>query len=221
MIFLDKLEKKKRTRNRSIVKKEIQLRKIIEKGRELYLKDGSQMSMRELARQLELVVSGLYRYVQNKRELWFACIDKDFKNLSKELDEIESEHKGNDLDLLQKIGTYFLQLSQDNFPLFKFMFLTEPPSSNKEKGPFELQCSKFGFSNLINIISRAIKSGEISKTNPLLLSLTIWGFVLGPAIISSPMFAYFFEDVPTDVFNIDVYHSYVLSSLKRVYEKEN
>ena len=218
---MDKLEKKKRTRNRSILKKEIYLRKIIEKGRELYLKDGSRMSMRELSRQLDLAVSGLYRYVQNKRELWFACIDKDFANLSKETDEIESNHKGNDLDLLQKIGTYFLQLSQDNFPLFKFMFLTEPPLSNKEKGPFELQCSKFGFSNLINVISRAMKSGEISKTNPLLLSLTIWGFVLGPAIISSPMFAYFFEDVPTDVFNIDVYHSYVLSSLKRVYEKEN
>jgi len=218
---LDKTEKKKRTRNRSILKKEIQLRKIIEKGRELYLKDGSNMSMRELARQLDLAVSGLYRYVQNKRELWFACIDKDFENLSKELDEIESIHKGNDLELLQKIGEYFLQLSQDNFPLFKFMFLTEPPSSNKEKGPFELQCSKFGFSNLINIITRAMESGEISKTNPLLLSLTIWGFVLGPAIISSPMFAYFFEDVPTDVFNIDDYHSYVLSSLKRVYGKEN
>ena len=115
------MEKKKRTRNRSIVKKEIQLRKIIEKGRELYLKDGSHMSMRELARQLELAVSGLYRYVQNKRELWFACIDKDFENLSKDLDEIESKHKGNDLELLQKIGEYFLQLSQDNFPLFKFI----------------------------------------------------------------------------------------------------
>lgn len=48
------------------------------------------MSMRELARQLDLAVSGLYRYVQNKRELWFACIDKDFENLSKEMDEIEN-----------------------------------------------------------------------------------------------------------------------------------
>ena len=215
------MEKKKRTRNRSIVKKEKQLRKIIEMGRKLYLKDGTNMTMRELARQLDLAVSGLYRYVQNKRELWFACIDKDFENLSKEMDEIESKHKGNDLELLQKIGEYFLKLSQDNFPLFKFMFLTEPPASNKENGPFEMQCSKFGFTNLIKIITRSMGSGEISKTNPLLLSLTIWGFVLGPAIISSPMFAYFFEDVPTDVFNIDVYHSYVLSSLKRVYGKEN
>ncbi|GAH36360.1 unnamed protein product [marine sediment metagenome] len=208
--------KEKRTRIRNPLKKEEQLQKIITIGRELFLKDGNKMSMRELARQMDIAVSGLYRYIQNKRELWFACTNKEFEKFSKDLDEIEQQHKGNDVMLLRKIGVYFFNLASNNFPLFNFMFLPTPPSSNKNKGPFELKCERAGFTNLIEITTRAVSSGEIKKKNPLLLSLAIWGFVLGPAIISSPIYSYFFDNFSEKIFNPNEYHEYILSLMREI-----
>ena len=209
-------KKEKRTRIRNPLKKEERLQKIITIGRELFLKDGNKMSMRELARQMDIAVSGLYRYVQNKRELWFACTNKEFEKFSKDLDEIELQHKGNDVMLLRKVGIYFFDLASNNFPLFSFMFLPTPPSSNKNKGPFELKCERAGFTNLIKITTRAVSSGEIKKKNPLLLSLAIWGFVLGPSIISSPMYSYFFDNFSEKIFNPNEYHEYILNLMKEV-----
>jgi len=209
-------KKEKRTRIRNPLKKQEQLQKIITIGRELFLKDGNKMSMRELARQMDIAVSGLYRYVQNKRELWFACINKEFEKFSKDLDEIEHRHKGNDIILLRKVGKFFFDLASNNFPLFSFMFLPTPPSSNKDKGPFELQCERAGFTNLTKIITRAVRSGKIKEKDPILLSLAIWGFVLGPAIISSPMYSYFFDDFSEKIFNPNEYHDYILSLIKNI-----
>ncbi len=208
--------KEKRTRIRNPLKKEEQLQKIITIGRELFLKDGNEMSMRKLARRMNVAVSGLYRYVQNKRELWFACTNKEFEKFSKDLDEIEHRHKGNDVMLLRKVGEYFFDLSSKNFPLFSFMFLPTPPPSNKDKGPFELKCERAGFTNLIKITTRAVSSGEIKKKNPLLLSLAIWGFVLGPAIISSPMYSYFFDNFSEKIFDPNEYHEYILDLMKDI-----
>ena len=73
--------KEKRTRNRDPLKKQEKLQQIIDGGTKLFVKDGNKMSMRELARQMDIAVSGLYRYVQNKRELWFACIINEFETV--------------------------------------------------------------------------------------------------------------------------------------------
>ena len=148
--------------------------------------------------------------------MWFACIIREFEKFSKDIDEIEHRHKGNDVLLLRKIGKYFFDLATKNFPLFSFMFLPTPPSSKKRKGPYELQRSKAGFTNLSKVVTRAIRSGEIKEKDPMLLSLAIWGFVLGPAIISSSMYSHFFEDFSEKGFNPNEYHEYILSLMKDI-----
>ena len=208
--------KEKRTRNRNPLKKQKQLQKIIAIGTKLFVKDGNKMSMRELARQMDIAVSGLYRYVQNKRELWFACITTEFEKFSKDLDEIEKQHKGSDISLLRKMGKYFLDFASKDFPLFTFMFLPTPPSSNKKKGPYELQWSRAGFTNLTKVITRAVRSGEIKEKDPIFLSLAIWGFVLGPSIITSPLYYHFFEDFSEKDFNPTEFHEYILSLMKEI-----
>ena len=40
---------------------------------DLFLKDGENMSMRDLAKKMDIAVGGLYRYVQDKRDLFFHC----------------------------------------------------------------------------------------------------------------------------------------------------
>ena len=209
-------KKEKRTRIRNPLKKEEKLQEIIDNGKKLFLRDGDHMSMRELAREMDLAVSGLYRYIQNKRELWFACNNQEFEKFSKDYDKIEEQHKGNDIILLRKMGEYFLNLAKDNFPLFKFMFLSTPPSSNKDKGPFELECYRAGFTNLNKLITKIVKTGQTKEKNSMLLSLAIWGFVLGPSIISSPMFSYFFDDYPDEIFDPDEYRNYILDLIAKM-----
>ncbi len=210
----EKLEK--RTRVRNPLKKEEKLQKIIDNGKKLFIRDGDHMSMRELAREMDLAVSGLYRYVLNKRELWFACINQEFENFSNDYDKIEEQHSGNDILLLRKFGVYFMDLAKNNYPLFKFMFLSTPPLSNKEKGPFELNNYKAGFTNLNSLVTKLVKTKQTKQKKTLLLSLAIWGFVLGPSIITSPMLSYLFEDVQDETFDPDEYHGFVLDLIYKM-----
>ncbi|MHA2031014.1 MAG: hypothetical protein ACW99Q_16670, partial [Candidatus Kariarchaeaceae archaeon] len=68
--------------------REKQLDLIIEKGRAMFSTE-PELSMSKLANRVNLgSASSLYRYVNNKRELWFAIIINDFCNFSDELDVI-------------------------------------------------------------------------------------------------------------------------------------
>ncbi len=213
------MSEKKSSRNRSLEKKKERMEKIVDKGTELFLKDGQNMSLRNLARELNITVSGLYKYVDNKRELWFACQNRAFDQLAKEWDKMEGEHKGNNLELVGKFGKAFLELSLRNFPLFKFMFLHDPPKANSEKpGPNELKCNRGGFTNLFKTVSQAVNSGELNTPNSMYFSLALWGFVLGPAIITSPIQAGFFEGLESEEFNKMEFHKYVYSLILKMFK---
>ncbi len=209
--------KGKLTRSRNPLKKEAKLHQIITVGTKLFIRDGDHMSMRELAQEVGLVVSGLYRYFQNKRELWFACNNHEFAKFSNDYAKIESDHSGEDALILMKYGAYFLELAHKDFPLFKFMFLSTPPPSKKGKGPFELQHYGAGFTNLYEVITRLVKTGNYSETNSLYLALSTWGFVLGPSIITSPLFTHFFEGFPVEKFDPDEYRAFVLQLIQKIY----
>ena len=211
------ISKEKLTRIRNPLKKEAKLQQIITIGTKLFIRDGDQMSMRELAQEVGLVVSGLYRYIQNKRELWFACNNQEFAKFSDDFAQIEAQHNGEDTIILMKFGEYFLKLPQDNYPLFKFMFLSTSPSSAKEKGPFELQHVGTGFTNLNDVVTRLVKTGQTTEKNALYLALSTWGFVLGPSIITSPLFTHFFEGFPVEKFDPDEYRAFVLQLIQKIY----
>ena len=211
-------KKNKAIRNRSPAKKEVQLQKIIQNGLALFIEEGESMSMRKLAQQMNIAVSGIYKYVNNKRELWFACKNKVFDQLADKWNALEEEHKGNDLELIRKIGESFLNMSTSNFPLFRFMFLQNPPKSNSEKpGPYELEKNQSGFNNLFKVVSRAFESEALSTTNPVYFSLALWGFVFGPAVITSPIHNHFFEGLQSDSFNVKEYHRFILHLIQKIF----
>ncbi len=92
-----------------------------------------------------------------------------------------------------------------------------PPPSKKGKGPFELQHYGAGFTNLYEVITRLVKTGNYSETNSLYLALSTWGFVLGPSIITSPLFTHFFEGFPVEKFDPDEYRAFVLQLIQKIY----
>ena len=113
---------------------------IIAKGRELYTIKGFDLSMRDLAKELNTQASSLYRHVQSKRELWFAITTNDYAEFEKGMDLIILKERNlSGLGLLKKIGLYFLEFARADFNRFKLMYLYEP-SKEEKVGPFEQAC---------------------------------------------------------------------------------
>lgn len=184
--------------------REKQLDLIIEKGRAMFSTEPD-LSMSKLSNRVGLKsASSLYRYVNNKRELWFAIIINDFCAFSDDLDAIVDKPQNVSYkETLFKMCAYFLKFSRDQFPKFKVMFLMEPPSfegiNKGERGPFELSHEAKGFTAYLNIVQKAQNAGEIRNDQPaFLVTGTIWSLLLGASTSVSPLYSYLGEDFFSD-----------------------
>lgn len=180
--------------------REKQLDLIIENGRAMFSTDPD-LSMSKLANLVGLgSASSLYRYVNNKRELWFAIIINDFCNFSDDLDEIVDKPQNVSYkETLLEMCRYFMKFSRDEFPKFKVMFLMEPPSSDSnnkgDRGPFEMSHEARGFTTYLNIVQKAQNAGEIRDDQPaFLITGTVWSLLLGASTSVSPLYAYLGDD---------------------------
>ncbi|MHA2099316.1 MAG: hypothetical protein ACW99A_11550 [Candidatus Kariarchaeaceae archaeon] len=180
--------------------REKQLDLIIEKGRAMFSTE-PELSMSKLANRVNLgSASSLYRYVNNKRELWFAIIINDFCNFSDELDVIVNNPQNVSYKaILLDMCRYFLKFSREEFPKFKVMFLMEPPRSEGiskgDRGPFEISHEARGFTTYLNIVQKAQNAGEIRIDHPaFLVTGTIWSLLLGASTSVSPLYSYLGEE---------------------------
>lgn len=180
--------------------REKQLDLIIEKGRAMFSTEPD-LSMSKLATRVGLgSASSLYRYVNNKRELWFSIIINDFCDFSDELDAIVLKPQNVSYkEILLEMCRHFMKFSREHFPKFKVMFLMEPPSSegiNKgERGPFEMSHEARGFTTYLNIVQKAQNANEIRGDQPpFLIAGTIWSLLLGASTSVSPLYSYLGED---------------------------
>ncbi|MFX0073672.1 MAG: TetR/AcrR family transcriptional regulator [Candidatus Hermodarchaeota archaeon] len=177
------------------------LLRIIKKAKILFYEQGAAFKMRELARRLGVGISYLYRYVESKRELWFAVVYQEYSDLTKRFQHIKENYKGSGLKLLENIFTEFINFSQEEFPRFNLMFLMQPPTSNKSKGPFEeWQDPQFSLL-LFSIFDQALSDLKISIKNHRLIAYSIWSMILGFATQNSPIYDYFIDVDPFPVEN--------------------
>ena len=83
----------KKTRARSKKEKEIQYQRILDEGKELFVKYGpGALSMRKLAKRLNMTQTFLYTYIQSKRELWIAIRQKYFQKYLLEINKIINDN---------------------------------------------------------------------------------------------------------------------------------
>lgn len=143
-------KKKKKTRARAPEKKAEQFKKILDEGREMFVKFGSHgFSMRALARKLGMTQPNLYNYVKSKRELWIAIRSKYFEELNEGLQGIIDKHKGEEyIALFMKIAEFFLNFTASDYKRYSMMFLVSAPRSEKV-GPRERDYKLFGQMKMI------------------------------------------------------------------------
>jgi len=177
--------KLKQTRARSEEKKEEQFERILESGKELFLKKGSEgFSMRNLAEMLDMTKNNLYNYIESKRELWIAIRNKFYNQFKEENLEIIKNHKGSKCELILKLYEHFLDFANRDYDKYKMMFnVIEAPPSNKV-GPIEAKYREYRLlDGTTKLIQEAINEGEIKDKAAPLLSLLTYSIVMGVAYI--------------------------------------
>jgi AcrR family transcriptional regulator len=180
--------KKNKTRSRSPEKKAAQFERILNAGKDLFLKKGRDgFSLRKLAKILGMNQNNLYNYVESKRELWIAIRSKFFKQYREENIEIIKNHKSSPTNLLMKLSEHFLDFAEQDHGAFSMMHLIEAPNSDK-MGPFEKEYRKFNFlKGSARVIQNGINDGEIKESDAGLLSFYTYSLILGAAIVDRHM----------------------------------
>ncbi len=173
----------KKTRARTKEQKEKNFQRILEVGKEVFIDSGpNALTMRKLAKHLNMTQTFLYTYIQSKRELWIAIRKKYFDDYSFEFDEIIKKHEGTRLDLLMKIAEHFLAFASEDFHRFQIMFFIPVPSS-KIMGPIEKNYQQMGLlEKLKKIIQDAMEAKEIKKRKDIdEFTYFIWSIIFGTA----------------------------------------
>lgn len=170
----------KKTRARSKKEKEIQYQRILEEGKELFIKYGpGALSMRTLAKRLNMTQTFLYTYIQSKRELWIAIRQKYFQRYLLEINKIINEHQGTKVDLLMKLVERFIEFANEDFNRFMVMFIMPVPSS-KKIGPIEKNYQQTGLLDKVKkILQEAMIAKEIRERNLDEFTYFIWSVIFG------------------------------------------
>ena len=170
----------KKTRARSKKEKEIQYQRILEEGKELFVKYGpGALSMRTLAKRLNMTQTFLYTYIQSKRELWIAIRQKYFQRYLLEINKIINEHQGTKVDLLMKLVERFIEFANEDFNRFMVMFIMPVPSS-KKIGPIEKNYQQTGLLDKVKkILQEAMIAKEIRERNLDEFTYFIWSVIFG------------------------------------------
>ncbi len=179
-----------KTRARSPEKKAEKFQEIIEEGRKLFLKLGSEgFSMRAIAKKTGMQQGNLYNYVQSKRELWFAVIQEDFQQFTERMKQVTESHQGTSIKLLGKIAEYYFDFAVEDTERYKMMFLTPAPPSSSI-GPIESHYQPESFEIIFKVVQTAVERKELVDIEPLNFTLFLWGIVHGNVSILQPEYIF-------------------------------
>ncbi len=202
-------------RNRSPILKEQKFKEIIKIGKqELLVEDVfeaehsssslqarkmsfSGFNMQDIAQKVNMTRSNLYRYVESKRELWFAILQEFVEEYNKEVDEIITNHKGSYLELIEKLITNYISFgSQDSHLMQKMIFMNPPQpkyqDGTPEMGPIERNYRKLDdvIPKIQEVMENAIKAGELISMNAQFFMQYFWGTIQGSILILEDMERY-------------------------------
>ena len=172
----------KRTRARSTIAKQRVFQEIILKGRELFLRYGAGgFTLRALATELEMGQASLYTYFSSKRELWFAIVEEDFKEVESKIQQHIENYTGKYIELPVQIAQIYFDAINEDYRKFRLIFKTSPPKSSK-KGPIERNYEIRTIKILEDVFEKASHNGEIQERETIKLGYFTWSIIFGTAL---------------------------------------
>jgi AcrR family transcriptional regulator len=170
-----------------------------------FLKEGqiSELSMRAIAKKIDVSHNAIYRHFSDKNALLSVVADEGFTMLKNILQKEVDKYPDQPLEQLQNTGMAYVQFALKNPSYYRLMFgdyRTNPTQKNPSLPQDTEQMSSLSFEQLIqgmqsqetglnmkreafmvlvNIIIRCQQSGLITTDDPLTKALACWSLVHG------------------------------------------
>jgi AcrR family transcriptional regulator len=161
-------------------KQKLEIRKLIlDASMKLFVEEGfDNVSIRRIADLIEYSPTTVYLYFKDKDEIFLNLHDIGFQKmqeLNKNLDIIE-----NPLLRLHKMGENYLHFGMENPEYYDLMFIQRAPMKKlAQMECLEWESGDAAMARLRATISECMEKGLIAKTNPDLVSMSIWSMVHG------------------------------------------
>ena len=168
------------TRVTNPLSKQKRLEKILNAGKEIILERGpSNLNLRALGKKLNMPQGNIYRYIDNKRDLWIAIRFSMYDDFLDQFNKIIENHEGSYQQLFIKFAELFLNFACENYNRFQLIFLLDPPESDKI-GKIEREIDPFGVTRVLyDLINQAIQANEIKESEALKCYYAINSILIG------------------------------------------
>jgi AcrR family transcriptional regulator len=153
---------------------------VVARTRELVRSEGARgVSMRRVARQLGVTAPALYAYVTDYDDLMAAVAETEFRHVQALFESVEHDDP---IDQLRHLAKAYVAHARAEPHLHRLMFrYTARVPTSPVTDTFDPATEAFNAA--LAPIERAIASGRLTVTDPVLVALTIWAATHGVAEI--------------------------------------
>jgi AcrR family transcriptional regulator len=133
--------------------------------------------MRRIADLIEYSPTTVYLYFKDKDEIFFNLHEVGFSKLlerGKEVDAIE-----NPLVRLRKMGENYLRFGMENPEYYDLMFIQRAPMKKLKEMGCNWENGDAALTRLRTTLSECMEKGLIAKTDPDLVTMSVWSMVHG------------------------------------------
>lgn len=160
-------------------KQKIEIRKqILEASMKLFVEEGfGNVSIRRIADIIEYSPTTIYLYFKDKDEIFYNLHEMGFlkmQEMNKNLDDIH-----NPLLRLHKMGENYIQFGLENPEFYDLMFIQPEPMEKLTEMGCDWENGNAALTRLRDTLVECMEKGYIAKTDPIVLSLSIWSMVHG------------------------------------------
>ncbi|HVU84255.1 MAG TPA: TetR/AcrR family transcriptional regulator [Puia sp.] len=160
-------------------KQKIEIRKkILDASMKLFVEEGfNNVSIRRIADIIEYSPTTIYLYFKDKDEIFFNLHEIGFQKMmemNRELDEIK-----NPLLRLHKMGENYVRFGMENPEYYDLMFIQPEPMHKLTEMGCEWENGDAALTRLRDTLVECMEKGYIAKTDPTVLSLSVWSAVHG------------------------------------------
>lgn len=163
-------------------------------------RDGHEsVSLRSLARELDVTAPAIYDHVENKAEVLGAVATHGYLELIESFD-VDGEGA---IDRCRQRARAYIAFAQRRPELFRVMFMYRPAAVNVESDN-ELSAATATFNRGLDDIAEAIADGDLVDRDPVKLNLTLWAAIHGVAqvaLMAPPVAHQVADDVIDAMFN--------------------
>ena len=177
------------TKERREREKENLRQEILDAARQLFIRKGYEnVSMREIAAQIEYSPTTIYLYFKNKSELFHSLCEETFAKLEKELEAIVTADNvaklGNGASVdpvwcLRKGAEAYIRFGLHYPNHYRLLFLTPHPHDKNPEFQFEGSEGEKAFRYLLEIVSQGVQQGKFRQVDPLMLAQACWSVMHG------------------------------------------